>query len=270
MSKVLNFFGILALVALIVFLVVSALVRFDIVGFDAVGMVVLIVIPVMAVLGLLAVLGGLVNLVSKNGGLMAIVFGLLAIGAAAPNLMLVMQAKDAPMLHDITTDLVYPPEFVDTADARLEKGIEEWSPYETEEQKKEREEIYAKAEEDGVELERVPNAWLHNNDEKHAEYYSDLKTQLYAAEFDAVYDAAVEAVEEMGMEITGQNKDAGRIEAVATSTWWGFKDDVVIRVNRFTSPIEVDMRSRSRQGESDLGANAKRIRAFYVALDSKV
>ena len=54
----------------------------------------------------------------------------------------------------------------------------------------------------------------------------------------------------------------GRIEAVARTLWFGFEDDVVIRVRATAAGSRIDMRSRSRVGVSDLGANAERIRRF--------
>src|SRR6266702_2616661 len=59
----------------------------------------------------------------------------------------------------------------------------------------------------------------------------------------------------------------GRIEATATTAWFGFKDDVVIRVTpRGADSAVVDMRSKSRVGKSDVGANAARIRDYFAAL----
>jgi len=88
----------------------------------------------------------------------------------------------------------------------------------------------------------------------------------------AVSDIAARArseIESMGMEIL---PDAGlavaqsrqsTIEAVATSTWFGFKDDFVVRLaDQEDGSVRVDVRSKSRVGVSDLGANAARVREF--------
>jgi uncharacterized protein (DUF1499 family) len=56
--------------------------------------------------------------------------------------------------------------------------------------------------------------------------------------------------------------DLGLIEATETSFWYGFKDDVVIRVTGVDRESRIDIRSKSRVGKSDLGKNAERIRAF--------
>ena len=73
---------------------------------------------------------------------------------------------------------------------------------------------------------------------------------------------AVEVLKSMGLEIVNKDESAGRIEAVATSFWFGFKDDVVVRIRERGTGSVVDLRSVSRVGLSDLGINAKRIEEF--------
>jgi uncharacterized protein (DUF1499 family) len=75
----------------------------------------------------------------------------------------------------------------------------------------------------------------------------------------------------MNWRIVEGNPSERRIEAVATTRWFGFKDDVVIRI----SPAEnggsvLDIRSVSRVGSSDLGTNARRIRTFLKAFSETV
>jgi uncharacterized protein (DUF1499 family) len=64
--------------------------------------------------------------------------------------------------------------------------------------------------------------------------------------------------------------EEGRIEGTDTTTWFGFKDDVVIRISTdgsgSGSGSRVDIRSKSRVGGSDVGANAERIRDYLAAL----
>ena len=74
------------------------------------------------------------------------------------------------------------------------------------------------------------------------------------------YQAALMTAEQMGWEIHYKKPQAGHIEAIATSFWFGFKDDIVIRAQNH----RVDLRSISRVGESDLGANARRIEQFLL------
>jgi uncharacterized protein (DUF1499 family) len=70
----------------------------------------------------------------------------------------------------------------------------------------------------------------------------------------------------MGLEIVDANPSEGRIEAVDTSLLYGFKDDVVVRIQDAGDSTRVDVRSMSRVGRSDLGMNAKRIRTFMARL----
>ena len=62
--------------------------------------------------------------------------------------------------------------------------------------------------------------------------------------------------------------DKGIIEATDTTMWFGFKDDIVIRINDNGSERLVDIRSKSRVGSRDLGKNAERIHDFIDELDS--
>ena len=67
--------------------------------------------------------------------------------------------------------------------------------------------------------------------------------------------AVAAAMEAMGLGDIRQDVAAGRVEGVATSFWFGFKDDVVARIG----DAQIDFRSVSRVGVSDLGANTARI-----------
>lgn len=79
---------------------------------------------------------------------------------------------------------------------------------------------------------------------------------------DEAFARAVETGEAMGWNIVAQDADAGRFEAVATTTFFRFKDDVVVRVRGTPDGSRVDLRSHSRVGLSDLGKNAARIMEF--------
>jgi uncharacterized protein (DUF1499 family) len=79
---------------------------------------------------------------------------------------------------------------------------------------------------------------------------------------------AQQVLESMGLEIVDTNPGAGRIEATDTTFWFGFKDDVVVRVRPEGSGSVVDIRSVSRVGQSDLGKNAERISQILDALKS--
>ena len=62
--------------------------------------------------------------------------------------------------------------------------------------------------------------------------------------------------------VIGFDIDAGRIEAVDTTFWFGFKDDVVIRIIEREGSARIDVRSKSRVGVGDVGTNARRVRTL--------
>lgn len=72
------------------------------------------------------------------------------------------------------------------------------------------------------------------------------------------------AARALGWEVVAADERAGRLEAVATTRWFGFKDDIAVRVVASGAGSRVDVRSKSRVGRSDLGANAARIREFLA------
>ena len=71
-----------------------------------------------------------------------------------------------------------------------------------------------------------------------------------------------------GWEVVGLDESNGTIEAVATSTVFGFQDDVAIRVRPDGASSVVDVRSKSRDGKGDLGANAERIRQYVAVVET--
>ena len=80
------------------------------------------------------------------------------------------------------------------------------------------------------------------------------------------FTKAIAVARAMGWEIVAQKPAEGRIEATATTAWFGFKDDIVIRVAETAGGSRIDVRSKSRVGRSDVGANAARIRAYLAVL----
>ena len=83
------------------------------------------------------------------------------------------------------------------------------------------------------------------------------------------YARAKAALASEGLKVVTDDPATGRLEAVATSFWYGFKDDLVARVAPEGSCARVDMRSVSRVGMSDLGQNCKRIAAVAAAIQGK-
>lgn len=172
--------------------------------------------------------------VSLASAAIAIIFSAIAI--ALP-LGMMNNAKSVPPIHDISTDLVNPPEFVAIVPLRADAS----NPVE-----------YAGAE----------------TAEQQRTAYPDLQTLTYSQSQPELVDASKQAIENLGWELVNTDGDKGIIEATDTTTWFGFKDDVVVRVTDNGGERLVDIRSKSRIGKSDMGKNAARIHSFIEELDS--
>lgn len=72
-----------------------------------------------------------------------------------------------------------------------------------------------------------------------------------------------------GWDVVARAPPEGRLEAVQTSGWFGFRDDIVVRIRPDGAGSRIDIRSKSRVGESDLGVNARRIREFVARLKAE-
>ena len=162
---------------------------------------------------------------------MASVLGVLV--AAAPLAML-YQAKRLPNIHDISTDTDDPPSFVDVLPLR--RGARNPVDYEPE---------------TAAEQKRG---------------YPDIAPLRLALPPAETFERAERAARAMGWEIVAAKPDALRIEATDTTLMFGFKDDIVIRIRPRPQGSVVDVRSLSRVGGSDIGANARRVRAFLGKL----
>lgn len=99
--------------------------------------------------------------------------------------------------------------------------------------------------------------------------YPDLKTLQSSLPIDDAFTRALDVATQLDWDIYHQDRNTGVIEAVETTRIMGFKDDVVIRVRGNAGGALLDLRSVSRVGEGDIGANAKRIRAFYQAFENE-
>ena len=73
----------------------------------------------------------------------------------------------------------------------------------------------------------------------------------------------------MGWDVVARAPAEGRLEAIDTSQWFGFRDDIVVRIRAAGTGSRIDIRSKSRAGESDLGVNARRIRDFIARLKAE-
>jgi len=98
--------------------------------------------------------------------------------------------------------------------------------------------------------------------------YPDLAPITLPAPPDQAFDRALAVAQEAGWQIVTADKSSGRIEATDTTRWFGFKDDVVVRLTPWGAGTRVDVRSVSRVGRSDIGTNARRIRQYLDRLQS--
>ena len=161
-------------------------------------------------------------------GLVGLLVSLVVVGIPWTQLR---RARRAPPIHDITTDTANPPAFVAVLPLRATAPN--------------------KADYGGPEIAA-----------KQRSAYPDIQPALLALPPAQAFQRALAAAREMGWEIVASDSAAGRIEATATTFWYGFKDDVVIRLTPSDRGTRVDLRSESRVGGSDIGTNARRIREY--------
>jgi Protein of unknown function (DUF1499) len=146
-----------------------------------------------------------------------------------------LAAQRLPRIHDITTDTFTPPRFVAIVPLRKDAA----NPVE-----------YGGSE--IAVLQRTA--------------YPDLVTAILNLPTAQAFERALDTARGMGWEIVAAVPGEWRIEATDTTFWFGFKDDIVIRITPAENRSLVDIRSVSRVGVSDVGTNAKRIRAYLKKL----
>jgi uncharacterized protein (DUF1499 family) len=182
----------------------------------------------------LAVLGGLLT----RRWLPAVVAVVLSLAVAGLPYSWLRTARRLPPIHDITTDTASPPEFVAILAQRRD----------------------------------APNPPSYDRSaapmQKRA--YADIRPLNLRVPADHVFGAALDTARGMGWQIVAADPAQGRIEATDTTFWFGFKDDVVIRVASTADGSRVDVRSVSRVGRSDVGTNAARIRSYIAELSRRL
>lgn len=162
-----------------------------------------------------------------------------AVGALLVGLLVVVipwqwqrTARSVPPIHDITTDVVNPPRFVAVAPLRADAP----NPVE------------------------YPGAQVAAQQQA---AYPDIRPLVVDLNATAAFERAHRAAEEMGWTIVAAVPEEGRIEATDRTFWFGFRDDVVIRLTELdANRTVIDVRSKSRVGGSDVGTNARRIRNY--------
>jgi uncharacterized protein (DUF1499 family) len=101
--------------------------------------------------------------------------------------------------------------------------------------------------------------------------YPDLAALKAALPVTKAFNEALDVAKSMpGWTIIAADAGTGHIEASQQSRWFRFTDDIVVRVSSDVAGSRIDMRSTSRQGHSDYGVNAARIRAYFGALRKRI
>lgn len=145
---------------------------------------------------------------------------------------------DAPAIHQVSTDLENPPAF----DAILRVRDRDANP-----------------------LRLTPEVIAAQR-----EAYPWITTLVVRVPSDIAYEIALQVAEDMALEIISADDESLTIEATASTFWFGFKDDLVVRIDPRVTGTRVDVRSVSRVGEGDLGANADRIGEFFRRFENEI
>jgi uncharacterized protein (DUF1499 family) len=196
-----------------------------------------------AYVGIAGAAGGLVTLIwarwrGRRFGsalaLLALVTGLIAAGIPY---QWQRRARSLPAIHDISTDLENPPEFQAVVPLRADAPNT---------------------------LERPPQLAAQQRDA-----YPDLAPVTLSVPPKEAFTRALAVAQEKGWEIVNADQSGGRIEATDTTRWFGFKDDVAVRLTAWGAGTRVDVRSVSRLGRGDVGTNARRIDEYLDSLQDR-
>lgn len=182
--------------------------------------------------GVIAALAGLVVWFRhRKGGAGVVLLGLiLSLPVAGLGAAFEISARITPPINDISTDTEDPPVFWFTA---------------------------------------MPSDYPAQNAAPQLAAYPDVRPLEMPVSADEAFAAALSLVEERGWEVLSADPAESQIEAIATSRLFGFEDEVAIRVTETDTGTRIDMRSRSRLGQIDRGANARRIEAFLSELETR-
>jgi uncharacterized protein (DUF1499 family) len=230
---------ILAIAAAAAYVLAPLLYRFRLVGL----LPALALIPLALLLTLAAAVLSTVGIVAARRrqlaretrrGIAGLVMAVLLLAFPAAVLF---SARGSAPIHDVTTDTGDPPEFIAVLPIRARTGAL-----------------------NAVEYGGPRVAALQQQS------FPDIKAIRLDVAPPAAFDRALADVHAMKWELVAADRSGGRIEATDTTLFFGFKDDVVVRVRPDGHGSRIDVRALSRVGGSDLGTNAKRIRAYLRQL----
>jgi uncharacterized protein (DUF1499 family) len=199
---------------------------------------------VLALLGIVLAFGAFVVIWRDGISGAGYAFAALGIGVAllAYPAYLGTRAYRLPMINDITTDPIDPPRFDVLARLRPRGTVEYAGLYAAEQQR---------------------------------QAYPDIEPLTVSATPQIAYEEALKLINKYKWRVVVDRSPQpgrrdGQIEAVARTPIMGFRDDVVVRVRPAPDGAMIDMRSASRYGRHDLGANAARIRGLLDDVDEAV
>jgi uncharacterized protein (DUF1499 family) len=174
----------------------------------------------------------------RRGFLAALLALIVGVAAVWTPISWFLKARDLPVINDVSTDTANPPKLVATLPLR--RGAPNPPAY--------------------------PGASVAAQ-QKAA--YPDIAPLVLPIKPDEAFRRVDKVATALGWEIVARAPAEGRLEAVATTRWFGFHDDIVIRIQAEGTGSRIDIRSKSRVGRSDLGANANRIRGFLSDLKAE-
>ena len=156
-----------------------------------------------------------------------------------------VQSYGTPPIHDISTDVEHPPEFVELLNQR--EGARNPPEY------------------DGPKRVTLDGR-SYTTAQLQKKFYGDIHTIGQLMPPERLFNRALATAKAVGWTIVAVSPDEGRIEATDTSFFFGLTSDIVIRVKPSGMGARLDIRSKSRVGESDGGRNAAHIRDFVKKL----
>ena len=179
---------------------------------------------------------------ASRGLVLSVVGVIIGVGAFYTIFEQWKMVRTSPFIHDITTDTENPPEFIAVVALRESAAADRHA--------------YS-----------GPDLALRQKFGGFNEPYKDILPVMTKLPPGEAYDKALAVAQNMDWKIVDADRTTGRIEASDISFWYGFTDDIVIRVVATPDGSRIDMRSLSRVGRSDVGVNAARIREYMTALE---
>jgi hypothetical protein len=208
-----------------------------------------VAVRVLGVGGWVSLVGGLLSLFAavltrpgtgRRGFMLSMLGVILGLGGFGEMVNWKLAVRSAPPIHDITTDFTNPPTF--TAMLRTQSGLSSLGSY------------------GGAAVAALQRA-----------AYPEIEpADLAGFPPGAAFRIALAAARNLGWNIVTADSASGRIEATATTAWFGFTDDIAVRIAPTDNGSRVDVRSFSSAGQDDADTNAHRVRQYIAQLERTV